>query len=303
MTRSRVLLRLLASFLLAAACGGGRSDTGVADSASDLVSNQPAAAKTTRRSSTAPQSVVSTIQGNVSNLQVALHPRRQPRAAAPSLLASLRGLPPFASVASAGTGFEGIHVSIDGADVHGETDASGVFSVVGRYFGPTTLRFDREEDDLHAHMLLNVPNGGSLFLRDVTLDDSTGQATAVIEDLTFDGVVLDKECLRKQIQVASRYAAGGQRYVVDLADSVVSDDSGEPRRCIQLRNDAEVLVHGLVQPDGSIGSGNVTVYDEDRTAEATSSNPDVTGSPARTPVSTPPAFPDPPAPTPGLPTQ
>jgi hypothetical protein len=297
------ILRLLASFLLAAACGCGRSGTGAADSASDLVSSQPAAAKSTRRSSMAPQSVVSTIQGNVSNLQVALHPRRQPRAAAPSLLAALRHFPPFESVASAGTGFEGIHVSLDGADVHGETDASGVFSVVGRYFGPTTLRFDREEDDLHARMLLDVPNGGSLFLRDVKLDDSTGQATAAIEDLTFDGVVLDKECLRKQIQVASRYAPGGQRYVVDLADSVLSDDSGTPRRCIQLRSYDEVLVHGLVQPDGSVGSGNVTVYDEDRTAEATSSNPGVTESPSLRPVSTPPASPDPQAPAPGPPTQ
>jgi hypothetical protein len=192
-------------------------------------------------------------------------------------------------VASAETGLDGIRVGIDGVDIHGETDVNGVFSVVGRYFGPTTLRFDRQEDDLHAQVVLNVPNGASVFLRNVTLGDSTGRAIAETEDLTFDGIVVDKECLRKQIQVVSRYDAEGQSYVVDLTDSVVTDASGESLPCRQLRKGEEALVQGLVQPDGSIGSSNVTVYDEEPMAETTSSSLDAMESASAAPEAPPPS--------------
>jgi hypothetical protein len=266
-TRPRILVFVLASLLIAAACGG-RSGTDGADKTSDLASSRAAASKKKIRPRAAPQSVVSTIQGNVSSVQVALLPRRQPDLQWRWLLASLRNLASFSSVANAGTALEAIRVSIDGGDAHGQTDVNGVFSVVGRYFGATTLHFDREEDNLHAQISLGVPNGASLFLRDVVLEGSTGRATAAAEDLTFDGVVVDKRCLRKQIQVASRYEVGGQSYVVDLAESVVSDASGKPLLCRELRKGEEAVVEGLVQPDGTIAGSNVTVYGEEQTAEA-----------------------------------
>ena len=51
-----------------------------------------------------------------------------------------------ASVQADMGGVDGIEVAVEGTDVHGTTDATGVFELRGRFAGDTALRFARASD-------------------------------------------------------------------------------------------------------------------------------------------------------------
>jgi len=198
-----------------------------------------------------PESVLSIIDGNVAQVTFA---SRSPRVN-PSLFASLRRALSFRSVAIA-DGVEGIHVTVDGSDAAADTDQDGLFSVSGPFSGPTVLRFQRDTDHLDSAMTVNVPKGGSLSLRDLTL--ASDQASSQSQDLSFDGIVESTDCARDLIDVVSRFDSNGQRYVVDLSQSSLTDGDGRPMSCVELRKGDAAHVQGDVRPNGTIAAGSVS---------------------------------------------
>ncbi len=294
MTSRRALIGLSVPLLLVAACSGGRSGTGISESVSELVTSQPGGG-TAPSSATAPaptaadpgaataaaETVVSMIAGNVSSIQLAAARPGSSRASTRTMLATMRGLLRLGSAAHAGTGLDGIMVTVEGADGGTETDPNGNFSLDGGYSGPAVLHFDRAEDGLSALMGVSVPKGGSLSLGNVNLDGTTGKASAESQDLRFDGLVVDAKCAEHQMTSASRADPQGPKYVVDLSSSSLRDSSGRRLGCLQLHEGDGVQVQGLVQTNGSIGDANVVVEDRDQ-AESTA-----TAAMSRLPHSTP----------------
>jgi len=220
--------------------------------------SEPAAASTD-----AVEAVLSTIQGNVARLNLAARPSHRS-----TWLASLIRLLPRASSAHAAPGLDGILVRVEGFDSAVETDSNGSFVLRGGFSGTSIVRFEREDDGLDARLTVDVPKGGVLSLRDVDLDGPSGAATSDIQDLSFDGIIADKECLRRQLFVTSRFAPNGQRFVVELDGSTITDASGNPVQCIDLREGDDVHVDGVVRPNGAIGESTLSVDGDDRMREA-----------------------------------
>ena len=271
MARSR-LLRLLAPLLLVAACGGGRSGTGISESVEELVTRQPAVSEPATAAADAAESVLSTIEGNVAQLTVAMHPSKR----RPTWLASLIQLLGPVSSAHAGPALDGIRVSVEGFDPTVETDSGGSFALSGGFSGPSIVHFEREDDGLEAHMTVNVPKGGALSLRDLTLDATRGVASPGTQDLSFDGTIADKDCLRGRVELASLFAPQGERFLVELEGSTISAGSGRRRYCMNLRSGDDAHVEGAVQPNGTISDATMIVDGEGRLREAMTMSPWVT---------------------------
>jgi hypothetical protein len=268
MARSR-LLRLLAPLLLVAACGGGRSGTGISESVEELVTRQPAVSEPATAAADTAESVLSTIEGNVAQLSVAMHPSTR----RPTWLASLLHLLGPLSAAHAGPALDGIRVSVEGFDPSTETDPDGSFLLSGEFSGPSIVHFERADDALEARMTVNVPKGGVLSLRDLTLDATRGVASPGTQDLSFDGIIADKDCLQRRLELTSRFAPQGERFLVELEGSTISDGSGERQYCLNLRRGDDAHVDGTVQPNGTISDANMIVDGERRLREAMTTSP------------------------------
>jgi hypothetical protein len=291
------MLRLVAApLLLFAACGGGRSGTGISDSVADLVATQPTASDGGAPSDDAAGSVLSIIEGNVAQVTLALRSPRKP-AVQPTFFASLRRVLSLRSVAIA-DGVEGIHVSVDGSDASADTDPNGAFSLSGPFSGTTVLRFQRADDGIDATMTVTVPRGGSLSLRDLTIESGSGQASSQRQDLSFDAIVETVDCAKQEMQVVSRFDTSGQRYLVDLSDSSVTDENGQPVNCFELQKGDPAHVDGEVRPNGTIDAGSITVEPETNAGVGAAANAGTVAKPPAPPVGTPPSLA---APTPSTP--
>ena len=267
MARFRMLRLIVVPLMLLAGCGGGRSGTGISESVADLVASQPSASDAATTSEEVSQSVLSMIEGNVARVNLALRHSPKSRQSGSSAFASLLRLLPFGSVANAGGGVDGIRVSAEGTDATTETDTEGAFSLSGPFSGPTVLRFERLEDGIDSAMIVRVPKGGSLSLRDLTIDGSSTEGPSGNQLLSFDGTLEDKDCLQRQMQVVSRFDTAGESYLVDLVNSSVTDAAGNRVSCIQLRKGDAAHIEGAMQPDGTIAGGNV-IIEQEKTIES-----------------------------------
>jgi hypothetical protein len=81
------------------------------------------------------------------------------------------------SSAHARPALDGIRVSVEGFDPSTETDPDGSFLLSGGFSGPSVVRFEREDDGLDVRTTVNVPKGGVLSLRNLTLDAMRGVAS------------------------------------------------------------------------------------------------------------------------------
>jgi hypothetical protein len=263
------VLRLLAPLLFVAACGGGRSGTGISDSVEALIATQPGVPETQAAATAAAQSVVTTIEGNVARLNLASRHRH----GATNWLAAVASLVPKMTVAFADSGLGGIRVALDGWGSMVETAADGSFALRGGFSGPLILRFERDEEGLDATLPVDVPSGGRLSLHDVQLDTGREQAVTGPSDLTFDGVVVDTACLARRVVVASRFAPDGERFVVELARSTMVDESGKRVYCVELRAGDAAQVDGTILPTGAIGDGTLVVDGEGRLRQTMAMTP------------------------------
>jgi len=212
--------------------------------------------------SRAAQDVVSTIQGNVGALDLASR-----RGGAPTWLAAWRQLLPTISTAHADAGLGGIRVSVDGWRPTVETAPDGSFVLAGGFADSVVVRFARDEDGLDATLPAVLPMGGVLSLHDVSLGVGNGEAVASGRDLSFDGVIVDKECLGRRLVTASRHAPDGQRYVIALQDSVMVDQSGKRVMCIGVRPGDGADVDAAISANGTI-EGTLVIDRDSRLREA-----------------------------------
>jgi hypothetical protein len=243
MKPTRPVFCFFASLFLAAACGGGRSGTGIStDDLGSLADTTP----------------LEQIQGNVSSVEATRQPSTQGNEGLVSqLLALLRKSFALETVARAGSGLENIEVLVDNTDCRGETDSDGFFSLQGHCSGLRTLRFERGEDQLVAHMDVELPEGGSLVLQDVQIDSANGRVTPGSEIIDFNAAIVGAQCDDNLLSVASWYDPDGVTYDVDLSTSSVKDGSGSPESCADLGKGDRVDVRGLLQGDRSIGNATV----------------------------------------------
>lgn len=154
----------------------------------------------------------------------------------------------------------GIRVSVAGTDFADETDASGAFRVSGDYDSVVTLLFARAADDLSARLQVNVPAGGTLGLRDVTLDAARGTAIALEQSVFFDGTITAIDCTAGELELVSRQRPDdGDVYVVVLAGSAIVDGTGRPIACAQLKDGDDATVSGAVNQDGTFGDATIVV--------------------------------------------
>jgi len=220
----------------------------------------------------AADSGLSTIEGNIAQLSLAMHPvtRR------PTWLASVIQLLGPVSSAHAGVALEGIRVSVEGFDPSTETDPDGSFLLSGEFSGPSVVHFEREDDGLDVRTTVNVPKGGVLSLRDLTLDATRGVASPGTQGLSFDGVIADKDCLQRRLELTSLFAPQGERFLVELEGSTISDGSGERRYCRNLLRGDGAHVEGTVQPNGTINDATMIVDGEGRLRQAMTVSPSVT---------------------------
>jgi hypothetical protein len=180
------------------------------------------------------------------------------------------------SSAHAGPALDGIRVSVEGFDPSTETDSGGSFTLSGGFSGPSIVHFDREDDGLEARMTVNVPKGGVLSLRDLTLDATRGVASPGAQDLSFDGIIADKDCLQRRLELTSLFAPQGERFLVELEGSTISAGSGRRRYCMNLRSGDGAHVEGTVQPNGTISDASLIVDGEGRLRESMTMSPSVT---------------------------
>ena len=87
-------------------------------------------------------------------------------------------------------------------------------------------------------------------------------------DLTLDAT--------RGVASASMFAPQGERFLVELEGSTISDGSGEQRYCLNLRSGADVHVDGTVQPNGTISDTSMIVDGEGRLRKVMTVRPWVT---------------------------
>ncbi len=186
------------------------------------------------------------IRGNVASIQTA------------DLRAPL--MPPQPA-ADASTPLVGIQVVVNGTDLHGETDASGNFTVQGDFDGTFNLLFQRSADGLNASMPVTVPAGGALTLVNVAIDHAV--ATAETQQADFDAIIVTVDCTGPSITMKSvqQSPTDPDQYEMDLTNSTLQDSHGNTLACTALRSGQEVMVHQAEATNGVFGGGIVQVVD------------------------------------------
>ena len=157
-------------------------------------------------------------------------------------------------------GVDGIDVSVEGAELHTTTDASGAFELRGAFAGDTALRFARARDGLAARLAVSAPAGGRIDARDVVLDAATGTAEPRVVEVVFEGRVEGLACDDGRVTLASVHRAPDdlETYVVTLAGSTLHDADGTVLACTDLRIDDRLDVDGEFVTEGLIGEADLT---------------------------------------------
>jgi hypothetical protein len=156
----------------------------------------------------------------------------------------------------------GIRVTIANTTIASATDASGRFSLAGDFAGPVSMTFGLS-DGSSASLVVTVPRGGEVALRDVSVDAVTGQATAKAQTVRFDGLVEGTTCSSQQALMVSRHTPNdGNEYTVDLRTASVRSAAGSPLGCQNLSVGDAVDVRGAVGQQGEVEAESVDVENE-----------------------------------------
>ena len=123
---------------------------------------------------------LSVVKGNVVDAEVVLRPPHHE----PTLAVRLAELFDVVGRAWAQSAVEGIRVSIEGTPFETLTDAGGNFLIEGDFAGSITLLFEREADGFVARMGIEVPEGATVTLHNVSCRGSGGLCEA--EDIDVD---------------------------------------------------------------------------------------------------------------------
>jgi len=176
---------------------------------------------------------ITTASGNVSSVTSALRARSGPTA--------------------------GIRVTIEGTRFTSDTDPNGSFVVDGDYAGPVGMVFGLP-DGSTARLVITVPRGGQLTLADVSVDGSSGQASAAVQSVQFGGLVDSTRCGEQlAVMVSRRTPDDGNKYDVRLGSATVRDSAGNVAGCTELSVGAAVDVHGEIRRQGEVEAESVEV--------------------------------------------
>ena len=199
---------------------------------------------------------ITTAQGNVDSVGTAL--RGKP---APSLLARLRSILTLEPNAHAQSALGGIHVTVEGTSIEDETDADGGFTLRGNFEGYVVIRFERMVGGPAARITLNAPAAGTLTLKDVRLDEQSGEASARELDVAFEGLVASADCAGNVLHLVSRHRSPTDTdvYTVRLDTSSLHDAAGSPVSCNELREGDTAVLRGTVNSDGTFGQADIEI--------------------------------------------
>jgi hypothetical protein len=204
------------------------------------------------------------VLGNVESVQTAAA-FRAPEVGATGPLAELGALfpLPFEHIARAGTGVEGIRVTVEGTNARGETDANGNFSLQGNFESDIRLVFQLPDGGGNAQIAVNVPAGGQLTLNNVAIDTQQGDATAETQEVDFNGTITEVDCARLTLALVSTHHSPEDldMYTVRLDTSSVRNAQGDTVACADIAVGEQATVQGVVNPDGSFGHATVDLAD------------------------------------------
>lgn len=167
------------------------------------------------------------------------------------------------SVQTAGTGVEGIRVTVEGTSARSVTNTSGTFSVGGSFEGQIHLVFQVPDGGGEAQIALNVPAGGRLTLNNVVIDTEQGEAVAETQDVDFDGTITGVDCTRLTLALVSTHHSPDDvdAYTVRLDTSSVRNAQGDIVACADIGVGEQATVQGVVNPDGTFGHATIGLAD------------------------------------------
>ena len=154
---------------------------------------------------------------------------------------------------------EGIHVTVEGSNAQGETDASGRFAIRGDFDGRVTLLFQRPSDGITAEVSINVPAGGTLNITNVRIDNLHGVAIPESQTVAFTGMITAVNCVAQTLTLASVGTNDLDRYTLQLDTSSVQDIHGNMLACGDIHAGQRATIHGMVNPDDTFGEAVVEV--------------------------------------------
>ena len=200
---------------------------------------------------------VTTVEGNVANVQTALRPSSPVTAS--TAIARLKAFIAPEGTARAQAEIEGIQVSIDGTPLTTFTDSNGFFTLGGRFESDVIIRFQHMADGSPATIPVNVPAAGTLTLSDVTIDEHNGQATAQRQNVDFEALLVDADCSAGTLGVVSshRSATDTDVYTVRLDSSSLHDSQGAEVSCEELRRGDTLRIRGIVHADGAFAEADI----------------------------------------------
>ncbi len=155
----------------------------------------------------------------------------------------------------------GIQVTVENGELTTDTDAHGRFSLRGQFEGTTTVRFERANDQLSAHLDINAPAGGTLTMQNIRISAGSGEARPEAVHVVFEGRVVTLDCANGRVILASTQRDPNETdtYVVVIQSSTLHDREHQLRACADLRVDDRLVVDGIFADDGAIGNAEVTI--------------------------------------------
>ena len=162
---------------------------------------------------------------------------------------------------SSAAGVQNLHVAIEGSTFDGVTDADGHFSVRGDFAGMVNLVFQSSDTDRAAKIRLNVPGAATLTLNDVSVDFDEGQASAVTQNVDFEGIIAEPNCDTLELTMVSAQGDpyGRYKYTVQLDSSSLQDSHGNSLSCESLNGKERATVEGNVNADGTFGDAVIEI--------------------------------------------